>query len=50
MGGLIAQLRGFGPVRLAALGGVGLAVLGLLAFLAMRAATTPPASRWSSSP
>ena len=43
MGGLIAQLRGFGPVRLAALGGVGLAVLGLLAFLAMRAAEPPMA-------
>lgn len=43
MGGLIAQLRGFGPVRLAALGGVGLAMLGLLGFLAMRAAEPPMA-------
>jgi flagellar M-ring protein FliF len=41
MGGLIAQLRGFGPLRLAALAGVGLAVMGLLAMLAMRA-TEPP--------
>jgi flagellar M-ring protein FliF len=43
MGGLIAQLRGFGPLRLAALAGVGAAVLGLLAFLALRAADPPMA-------
>jgi flagellar M-ring protein FliF len=43
MGGLIAQLRGFGALRLAALAGVGLAVLGLLAVLAMRAAEPPMA-------
>jgi flagellar M-ring protein FliF len=43
MGGLIAGLRGFGPVRLAAMAGVGIAVLGLLAFLALRAAEPPMA-------
>ena len=43
MGGLIAQLRGFGTLRLAALAGVGLAVLGLVAMLAMRAAEPPMA-------
>uniref|UniRef100_UPI0022EB50C8 flagellar basal-body MS-ring/collar protein FliF n=1 Tax=Falsiroseomonas oryzae TaxID=2766473 RepID=UPI0022EB50C8 len=43
MGDLIAQLRGFGPLRLAAMAGVGLAVLGLLAFLALRAAEPPMA-------
>jgi flagellar M-ring protein FliF len=43
MGGLIAQLRGFGPLRLAALAGVGVALLGLLAFLALRAADPPMA-------
>ncbi|WP_137181369.1 flagellar basal-body MS-ring/collar protein FliF [Roseomonas sp. AR75] len=43
MGGLIAQLRGFGPMRLAALAGVGAAILGLLAFLALRAADPPMA-------
>jgi flagellar M-ring protein FliF len=41
--GVIAQLRGFGPVRLAALGGVGFAVLGLLAWLVLRAAEPPMA-------
>ncbi|WP_439596917.1 flagellar basal-body MS-ring/collar protein FliF [Falsiroseomonas sp.] len=43
MGGLIAQLRGLGPLRLAALAGVGLAVLGLVAMLAMRASEPPMA-------
>lgn len=43
MGGLIAQLRGFGPLRLAVMAGVGLGVLGLLGFLAMRAAEPPMA-------
>lgn len=43
MGGMIAQLRGFGPLRLAAMAGVGLAVLGLLAWLALRAAEPPMA-------
>ncbi len=43
MGGVIAQLRGFGPLRLAALAGVGFAVLGLLAWLALRAAEPPMA-------
>ena len=43
MGGLIAQLRGFGPLRLAALAGMGFAVLGLLAFLVLRAAEPPMA-------
>lgn len=40
---LITQLRGFGPLRLAAMAGVGLVTLGLLAFLAMRAAEAPMA-------
>lgn len=43
MGGLTDQLRNFGPLRLAALAGVGLAVLGLLIALAMRAAEPPMA-------
>jgi flagellar M-ring protein FliF len=43
MGGLIAQLRGFGALRLAALAGVGVAVLGLLAVLALRAGDPPMA-------
>jgi flagellar M-ring protein FliF len=43
MGGLIAQLRGFGALRLAALAGVGLAVLGLVAMLALRASEPPMA-------
>jgi flagellar M-ring protein FliF len=43
MGGLIGQLREFGPLRLAAMAGVGLAVLGLLVVLAMRAAEPPMA-------
>ena len=43
MGGLIAQLRAFGPLRLAAMGGVALVTLGLLAFLALRAADPPMA-------
>jgi flagellar M-ring protein FliF len=41
--GLVAQLRAFGPRRLAALGGVGLAVLALLVVLVMRAAESPMA-------
>nr|WP_235961215.1 flagellar basal-body MS-ring/collar protein FliF [Falsiroseomonas selenitidurans] len=40
---MIDQLRQFGPLRLAALAGVGLAVLGLVAMLAMRAAEPPMA-------
>lgn len=43
MGALIAQLRALGPLRLAALLGVGLAVLGLVAMLAMRASDPPMA-------
>jgi flagellar M-ring protein FliF len=43
MGGVIAQLRGFGPFRLAVMGGVALGVLGLLALFAMRAAEPPMA-------
>jgi flagellar M-ring protein FliF len=43
MGGLIDQLRALGVVRLAAMAGVGLAVLGLVAWLAMRAAEPPMA-------
>jgi flagellar M-ring protein FliF len=43
MGGLIAQLRAFGTLRLAALAGVGLVVLGLVVMLAMRAAEPPMA-------
>jgi flagellar M-ring protein FliF len=35
--GLIAQLRAFGPVRLGIAGGVGLAVLGFVLWLALRA-------------
>lgn len=43
MGALIAQLRGFGPLRLAALGGAALAVLGLLAWFVLRAGQPPMA-------
>ena len=43
MEGLIAQLRAFGPLRLALMGGVGIAVLALVAALAMRAAEPPMA-------
>jgi flagellar M-ring protein FliF len=43
MGGLIAQLRGFGPLRLAAMAGVAAAVLTLLGFLVLRAAEPPMA-------
>ena len=39
--GLIAQLRGLGPLRLALLGGAGLAVLGLLAWFVLRAGQPP---------
>lgn len=42
-GALIAQLRGFGPLRLAALGGAALAVLGLLAWFVLRAGQPPMA-------
>ncbi|MBS7810583.1 flagellar basal-body MS-ring/collar protein FliF [Roseococcus pinisoli] len=38
---LIGQLRGLGRVQLAALAGVGLGVLGLLAWLVLRAGTPP---------
>ena len=37
MAGFLEQLRGLGPVRLAAMGGTALAVLGLLAWFGMRA-------------
>jgi flagellar M-ring protein FliF len=43
MGGVIAQLRAFGPLRLAVMGAVAAAVLVLLAMLAMRAAEPPMA-------
>ncbi|TDG27007.1 flagellar M-ring protein FliF, partial [Paracraurococcus ruber] len=43
MGGVIAGLKALGPMRLAALGGVGLALLGLLAVLALRAGDPPMA-------
>lgn len=43
MGGVIAQLRALGPVRLAVLGGVGAAVLALLGWLALRAGEPPMA-------
>lgn len=43
MGALIAQLRALGAVRLALLGGAGLGVLGLLAWLVMRASLPPMA-------
>lgn len=42
-GALIAQLRGFGRLRLAALGGAALAVLGLLAWFVLRAGQPPMA-------
>lgn len=41
--GLLGQLRALGPVRLAALAGAGIAVLGLLAWLALRASQPPMA-------
>ena len=41
--GLIAQLRGLGPLRLALLGGAGLAVLGLIAWFVLRAGQPPMA-------
>ncbi|MEO3473314.1 flagellar basal-body MS-ring/collar protein FliF [Roseomonas sp. CAU 1739] len=40
---MIAQLRGFGPLRLSLLGGAGLAVLGLLAWFVLRAGQPPMA-------
>ncbi len=43
MGALIEQLRNFGTVRLAAMGGIGVAVLGLVIWLALRAAEPPMA-------
>jgi len=43
MGGVITQLRALGPARLAALGGVGAAVLALLAWMALRAGQAPMA-------
>jgi flagellar M-ring protein FliF len=43
MRALIDQLRGLGTARLAALGGVGVATLALLAFLALRAVEPPMA-------
>ncbi|MBP0467027.1 flagellar M-ring protein FliF, partial [Roseomonas sp. PWR1] len=41
--GLLGQLRALGPMRLAALAGAGIAVLGLLAWLALRASQPPMA-------
>jgi flagellar M-ring protein FliF len=41
MGGLIAGLKALGPVRLLALAGVGLGLLGLLATMAFRAGDAP---------
>jgi flagellar M-ring protein FliF len=43
MNGLAASLRNLGPARLAALAGVGLAVLGLLLFLSLRGGGQPMA-------
>ena len=43
MSGVVAGLKALGPKRLAALGGVGLALLALLAALAMRAGDQPMA-------
>jgi len=43
MGGVIAQLRAFGPARLAALAGAAFGVLALLAWLVLRAAEPPMA-------
>ena len=43
LGNLLAVLRGLGPLRLAALGGVGLATLGLLGFLVLRSNEPPMA-------
>jgi flagellar M-ring protein FliF len=43
MGGMIAGLKALGPKRLLALVGTGLALLGLLAVLALRAGETPMA-------
>ena len=43
MNAVLAQLRALGPLRLAALGGTALAVLGLLAWLALRAGQPPMA-------
>lgn len=42
-GALLAQLRALGPLRLAALAGAGIGVLGLLAWLVLRAGTPPMA-------
>ena len=43
MSGVVAGLKALGPKRLAALAGVGLALLALLAALAMRAGDQPMA-------
>jgi flagellar M-ring protein FliF len=43
MNGLAASLRALGPMRLAALAGVGVAVLGLLLFLSLRGGSQPMA-------
>ncbi len=43
MNAVLAQLRALGPLRLAALGGAGLAVLGLLAWFVLRAGVPPMA-------
>ena len=43
MSTLFAQLRALGPIRLALLGGAGMAVFGLLAWLVMRASVPPMA-------
>lgn len=43
MSGLLEQLRAFGTMRLAAMAGVGIATLGLVAWMALRAAEPPMA-------
>jgi flagellar M-ring protein FliF len=43
LGNMVAVLRGLGPLRLAALAGVGLATLGLMGFLALRGGDAPMA-------
>ena len=41
MNGLLGQLRAFGTMRLAAMAVVGIATLGLVAWMALRAAEPP---------
>ncbi|WP_426956252.1 flagellar basal-body MS-ring/collar protein FliF [Muricoccus radiodurans] len=47
MGGFLTQLRALGPMRLAAMGGVALAVLGMLAWLGLRSGQAPMALLYS---